>query len=86
MGRVPYRTARISSLFLKSHNQKTLIICVYLLHLIVLLNFDNADVVTFPKTENFEVLVTCKLTCSHFETHDFRNICNVSLANPWSSE
>ena len=36
--------------------------------------FDNTNVVTFPKTENLNVLVTGQLTGSHFETHAFRNI------------
>ena len=58
----------------KKWQPKTLIICVYLLYLIVLPNFDNTNVVTFPKNENLKFLVTCKLTGSHFETHAFRNI------------
>ena len=54
--------------------QKTLIMCRYLLNLIVLLLFDDTNVVTFPKTENLNVSVTGKFTGSHFETHGFRNI------------
>ena len=46
----------------------------YLLNLIVLVIFDNTNIVTFPKTENLKVLVTGQLTGSHFETHAFRNI------------
>ena len=48
--------------------------CRYLLNLIVLLLFDDRNVVTFPKTENLNVSVTEKFTGSHFETHGFRNI------------
>ena len=62
--RLPNRTARISLLFWKSDDKKTLIICRYLLNLIVLLIFGNTNVVTFPKTENLKVSLTGKFTGS----------------------
>ena len=64
--RVPNRTAPVSLLFWKSDDKKTLILCRYLLNLIVLLLFDDTNVVTFPKTENLNVSVTEKFTGSHF--------------------
>ena len=48
--------------------------CRYLLNLIVLLLFDETNVVTFPKTENLNASVTGKFTGNHFETHGFGNI------------